>query len=165
MSNLVNVRGDAVELFKEDEGHAVLIHQVNCLGVMGSGIAAQIRKEFPDHYDDYTAEFENVRKGSMLLGSSFQTKISDDHLKKVVGVFGQEITGYDGRLYTNYSALFEGIADSLALMFQPEDTTIYIPKLIGCGLGGGNWDVVEPYLESIAERYVDYRFMIVEFDK
>ena len=39
-------------------GHeCVVCHQVNCQGVMGAGLAAQIRRMFPGVYDDYRREY------------------------------------------------------------------------------------------------------------
>lgn len=31
----------------------IIAHQVNCQGVMGSGVALQVRKLFPDVFDGY----------------------------------------------------------------------------------------------------------------
>ena len=50
-------------------GHeCVVCHQVNCQGVMGAGLAAQIRRMFPGVYEDYRRECEKVAKPSDLLG-------------------------------------------------------------------------------------------------
>ena len=38
----------------------VICHQVNCQGVMGAGIAKQIRARWPEVYEDYKKTIENA---------------------------------------------------------------------------------------------------------
>ena len=46
-----------------------LVYTVNCVGVMGRGIALQFRKAFPENYKIYVAACarEEVRPGKMLV--------------------------------------------------------------------------------------------------
>jgi O-acetyl-ADP-ribose deacetylase (regulator of RNase III) len=46
-----------------------LVNTVNCVGVMGRGIALQFRKAFPENYRVYRAECDNkqVQPGKMLV--------------------------------------------------------------------------------------------------
>lgn len=138
------IKGDAVEYFKQFEGNCALVHQVNAKGVMASGIAKQIREEFPEHYEDY------VRKTPYLyLGQTIKTIVQVDGLcKLVVGVVGQNNYGKDGRRYTNYAALFNGVTYITGMV-----DNIIVPKYIGCGLGGGDWDIVEVFLKDLAAGY------------
>ncbi len=45
---------------------SIIIHCVNCQGVMGGGIAAQIKRRYPEAYDVYKETYEN---GLLVLGS------------------------------------------------------------------------------------------------
>ena len=38
----------------------IIVHQVNCYGVMGSGIAKQVKERYPDVYDIYKSLCNNV---------------------------------------------------------------------------------------------------------
>ena len=39
--------------FPERDEDTIICHQVNCKGVMGAGLAKQIRDKWPDVYDRY----------------------------------------------------------------------------------------------------------------
>ena len=52
--NIIFITGD---LF--DTKANVILHQVNCQGVMGSGIAAEIKRRFPQAYEDYKTLLEH----------------------------------------------------------------------------------------------------------
>ena len=36
-----------------------LINTVNCVGIMGKGIAAEFKRRYPEMFDDYVARCEN----------------------------------------------------------------------------------------------------------
>lgn len=55
---------DAITYIQGDP-RRILLHVVNCRGVMGSGIAAQIKKRIPAGYKVYRDHFEN---GDLELG-------------------------------------------------------------------------------------------------
>ena len=57
-------RGDILQADAE-----ALVNTVNCVGVMGRGIALQFRKAFPENFRVYEAacEHEEVRPGQMLV--------------------------------------------------------------------------------------------------
>src|SRR5205809_1783936 len=42
-----------------------LVNTVNCVGVMGAGVALEFKKRFPEYYDDYRKRCE---RGSVKLG-------------------------------------------------------------------------------------------------
>lgn len=128
----------------------VLVHQVNCQRAMGSGIAGVIRSRYPAHYQDYM-------RGPQRLGSYFTTSVDIESggVAQIAGIFGQLAYGVDKR-HTNYAALISGLCklmDSYSHMRQI--FTIGIPHGIGCGLGGGDWDVVEMLLNELGSMYSD----------
>ena len=86
-------------LFESDA--TVFCHQVNCLGVWGSGIAKSMREIFPDVYEKYR-EICVKNKSLDLLGHTVIIK-SDN--RYIANMFAQERFGYDGKRYTSYDAL------------------------------------------------------------
>ena len=38
----------------------ILCHQVNCQGVMGAGLAKQIRSKYPEVYEQYKEDFSKL---------------------------------------------------------------------------------------------------------
>ena len=144
------VNENLMEAFNNPKVDAV-IHQVNCQGVMGSGVAGDIRKAYPQHYTDYieTCADDQI---SRLLGWDMCTETDD---KPIHAIFSQEYYGNDGALYSSYWALHMGILEVISSMMYWSYRTIALPYGIGCGLGGGDWDKVMFLLEMLDEAHLD----------
>ena len=52
-----------------DSKAQTLVNTVNCVGVMGKGVALEFKKRFPEMFDDYLlrCEHREVRLGSPIL--------------------------------------------------------------------------------------------------
>lgn len=57
------------DLLKIDKG--IICHQTNCIGVMGGGIALQIRNKWPNVYKQYVNECE-LFKNNPMYGKNWQ---------------------------------------------------------------------------------------------
>lgn len=122
-----------------------IVHQVNCRSKMGSGIAGQIRAKWPVVYDRYMAWMDEF--GAENLGC-IQTVIVEPGLV-VVNLAGQLNYGYDKKQYTDYDAILKGLTTlSEKIKELNIDVPVYIPYNMGCGLGGGEWPVVEVIIQS-----------------
>lgn len=127
---------------------AIIVHQVNCQGVMGAGIAAQIRKKWPEVYRDYIFYFNGHRSRPDLLGEVRFTMIKkENYCKYIASLFGQENYGRGGR-FTNYEALYEGLEHIAFVTKALKKKSVAMPK-IGCGLAGGEWKIVEAMIETL----------------
>jgi len=95
-----------------DSGASIITHQVNCQGVMGAGLAKQIRDRYPSvytRYHDFCCKF--IENDSLatddLLGFSYFTSINNDvDLPFIVNCFAQDGYGKDA-VQTDYEALKE----------------------------------------------------------
>lgn len=126
----------------------IICHQVNCQGVMGSGIAAQIRKKWPNVYTDYklyVERYQNLYKSP--LGTMQIVPLPNKQI--VCNIFGQDNYGRDKRC-TSYDALYEALC-SLDIYASTNNLTIAMPYGIGCGLGGGDWRIVREIISSVFE--------------
>jgi O-acetyl-ADP-ribose deacetylase (regulator of RNase III) len=127
----------------------IICHQVNCIGIMGGGLALQIRNKYPEVYPAYKRYIEGT--GDHPLLGEVQTILCSDG-KVIANLFGQYSVGTD-KMQTDYEALeiaFEGIK---CIAKCVGGDTIAIPYLIGCGLGGGDWDVVYKIIERVFGEY------------
>ena len=81
-----------------------ILHQVNCRGAMGGGLAAQLRKKIPECYPPYRELCDNTEPELKftLLGQAQVIKV--DKSKWVVNLFGQLDTSHNQR-ETEYHAL------------------------------------------------------------
>lgn len=122
----------------------VIVHQVNCMGVMGSGIAKVIKDRYPEHYKYYLKVCKVAEDRHILLGRYYITD-HDDY--KIAGVFGQYRYSHSGEMVTNPIALERGIRSICA-----KYNAIAVPYLIGCGLGGASYGEIEYRLNDVAEE-------------
>lgn len=105
-----------------------IAHGCNSKGVMGSGVAKQIKKKFPGAFEAY---FNSPRKlGSVICWEGPNTTVWN--------CITQDSYGSDGRLYVSYDA----IASCFRSLNSYSQSPLYIPK-IGAGLGGGDWIRIE----------------------
>lgn len=142
---LIKIRGDLLES-KAD----FICHQVNCMGVMGSGVAKQVREKWPAVYEDYKNMFE-IWKSEDLLGKITYTNVGDHY---VVNMFSQFKYGYDGARYTNYEA-FARCLEQIMKISDPGDTVAF-PRLIGCDRGGANWEIIKKMIEeTLVDRDIE----------
>jgi O-acetyl-ADP-ribose deacetylase (regulator of RNase III) len=140
-----------------------ICHQVNCQGVMGSGIARQIRERFPIVYEAYLDRHHRyVELGvptEKMLGSIDVILVSSFR-GFVINMYSQNNCGYDGKRYTSYDAFVDALHEIKRNV--PPGRVIGFPKNIGCGLGGGDWTVVSALIEAILGK--DYDIYIYEWE-
>ncbi len=145
-----------------ESGADIICHQVNCQGVMGSGIAKQVREKFPEVYKEYK-EFCDSEKaqGKTPLGRWQAVRIDPLYMNKyIINIFAQENYGYDGQCYTDYEAL-RGCLNEIKR--TAPNTTIAIPYLMGCHRGGGDWNIVYKMIEEVFTDY-DGEILICEYN-
>lgn len=118
----------------------ILVHQVNCQGRMGSGIAKTIRDAYPVVYEEYKKFCEQYEKPYERLGKINIVKVSNK--QAVCNMFGQLYYGYDGKRYTSYDAVTEALEELRDFCLEKGVKSIAFPRNMGCKLGGGKWGVV-----------------------
>lgn len=122
-----------------------ILHQVNCQGVMGSGVAKQVREKYPIVFGYYKSWCDNPSLKPGLLGQ-IQIVYTDNIGKQaIVNLFAQDKFGYDGNCYTDYNALKKCL-NSVNKQFA--GCKIAIPYLMACHRGGGDWSVVSKIIED-----------------
>lgn len=135
-----------------DGPELILVHGCNAQGVMGSGIAKQIRERYPKAYEEY-------RK--FCLGVFGDV---DDPLGCIVPVQtkGRVIINavtqrYYGRerdiVYVSYDAV-DSCMKYIDKLYEGylEPVPIGMPK-IGAGLGNGHWPVIAEIIEYRANNF------------
>ena len=136
-----------------ESGARYILHQVNCQGVMGSGIAKQVREKYPIVYEQYKLWCNTMPKDE-LLGEMQYVNTREKHhtdFTGIVNLFAQYNYGYDGKCYTDYNALRHALKCFKShLITSP---TIAIPHLMGCHRGGGDWGVVYKMIEEVFADY------------
>mgnify|MGYP005867416451 CR=1 FL=1 len=125
------------DITEEDSG--VIVHGVNCQGVMGSGVALAIRKKWPEVYEDYKSLCDRIEPKTQLLGLNNLVPIDSDLL--IVNAFTQLNYGKDGKKYASLNAI-EDCMNKLSTTLNRESIGTVKMPMIGCGLGGLDWNDV-----------------------
>ena len=96
-----------------DSKEDYICHQVNCRGVMGSGVAKAIRDKWPEVYDAYL-QYVSMCVGTPLGSVCFAPIENGD--QEVANMFAQFTYGYDGLRYTSSDAfcLYGNVGDALS---------------------------------------------------
>jgi len=128
------------DLLRQDDVDAI-VNTVNCVGVMGKGIALQFKNKWPANFKEYAAACKAglVRPGRMLVYDSgglvkpnyiinFPTK---DHWRGA----------------SRIEFIRDGLTDLVEQVRRLHLHSIAIPPL-GCGNGGLNWGQVRPLIEA-----------------
>lgn len=137
-----------------DESADALVNTVNCVGVMGKGVAAEFKKRFPDNFDKYaTACSKNkIKPGEMFIvktGLMFPDYIVNFPTK-------QHWRGGSKMQYIE-----DGLKDLVTKIKRRKVRSIAMPPL-GCGFGGLKWSEVRPLIEKSFEGMDDLDVTIFE---
>ena len=132
-----------------------LVNTVNCVGVMGRGIAAQFKNAYPENFKAYAAacQREEVRPGRMFV---FETgRLMPPRY----------IINFPTKRHWRGKSRIEDIDAGLVALVEEIRSrnirSIAIPPL-GSGLGGLEWGEVRPRIEAALKGLDDVRVMIYE---
>jgi O-acetyl-ADP-ribose deacetylase (regulator of RNase III) len=133
-----------------DVKEGIILQGCNAQGVMGSGVAKQIRAKYPDVYTEYLQHIIDCRGSTKSLGT-----VSTTYVAKNLWVYSgitQEYYGKDGKQYINYDAIASviryTILDGITMQYD-----VNIPYMIGAGLGGGDLTKIKTIIEDISTFY------------
>lgn len=141
------------DILKEDA--EALINTVNCVGVMGRGIALQFKNAFPENFKAYTKACKNnaVRPGQMFV---FETgKLTNP----------QYIINFPTKRHWREKSRMEdieaGLKSLLATIQKYNLQSIAIPPL-SSGLDGLDWSIVKTRIEESLQSLSDIHIVIYE---
>lgn len=123
------------DIFKS--GARGLVNPVNCVGVMGAGLALQFKKRYPKNYDAYyrACVHEGFRPGLILT-------VQEN------GVFIFNFpTKWNWRKSSKMEYIETGMEALTSAVNESGAESVAIPKL-GCGLGGLDWNLIREVIVS-----------------
>jgi len=119
-----------------------LVNTVNCVGIMGKGIALEFKKRFPDMFKDYE---ERYSRGELKLGRPYLYKV----------LFGQQVVNFPTKDHWKSLSKMSDIEKGLDYLLKHYKkwgiTSIAIPPL-GCGNGQLEWTAVGPLIYNRAKQ-------------
>lgn len=137
-----------------------IAHCANCWNTMGSGIARQIREQYPEAYE---ADLKTKSGDRNKLGTFSMAHIPEKN-KFIYNLYGQ--FGYGGgKVNLDYKALeraLYSLRDHLESTRTDYPTILGFPVLMGCDRAGGDWNIVKPMIEKIFEN-VSFETIFVKY--
>lgn len=143
-SKIQFIKGNVLQ---KSDTNRIIAHIVNNKGGFGAGFALAICKKYPlvrDKYKEWYGMSLLLGNAKFQLGDIQKVRI-DDNLS-IVNMLAQN--GYmssNNPVPLDYEAL-EKCLDKLSVI--EKDAEIWMPDLIGCGLGGGNREIVLGLIEQ-----------------
>lgn len=132
-------------LLKQQDVDAI-VNTVNCVGVMGKGIALQFKKKWPSNFKAYAAA---CKKKEVKLGQMFTFELGALATPRFIVNFP---TKDHWKGSSKIESIESGLQNLVEHIAEFGIRSIAIPPL-GCGLGGLPWSEVKPlivkYLGSI----------------
>lgn len=132
-----------------------LVNTVNCVGVMGRGIALQFKNQFPANFKAYAAacKRDEVQPGRMFVFDTGQLTAP------------RYIINFPTKRHWRGKSRMEDIESGLVALVATIRArgirSIAIPPL-GSGLGGLGWAQVRPRIEAALRELEDVRVMVFE---
>lgn len=134
------VKGNMFEVATE-----AIVNPVNCVGVMGKGLALQFKERYPDNFEAYKKACE---MNLLQIGSVFCVSFMENNEQRYIINFPTK------RHYREQSYLLDiqlGLESLVDTIKKFNIKSIAIPAL-GCGLGGLNWyDVKESIIYHLKD--------------
>ena len=141
------------DLLQEDA--EAIVNTVNCVGVMGRGIALQFKNKFPENFQKYAEACKNkeVQPGKMFLVRTGQLT----NPKYIINF----PTKRHWRGKSRIEDIESGLEDLVRVIRQYNIKSIAIPPL-GSGLGGLNWETVKQKIHTSLYALDDTEVIIFE---
>ena len=132
-----------------------LVNTVNCVGIMGKGIALQFKQAFRDNFQSYTnaCRKEEVKPGLMFIFPTHRM------------INPKYIINFPTKRHWKEKSKPEYIEQGLISLVKEvrrlRIKTIAIPPL-GCGYGGLRWPVVRNLIETSFDKLPDVQVLLFE---
>lgn len=132
-----------------------IVNTVNCVGVMGRGIALQFKKKFPENFKEYESACnrEEVVPGKMFVyetGALFNPRIIINFPTK-----------RHWRGESKIEDIENGLIDLVRIIKEKNIKSIALPPL-GCGLGGLDWNKVKVLIAKHLSILNDVEVLVFE---
>lgn len=132
-----------------------LVNTVNCVGVMGKGIALQFKQAYPENFSLYA---KVCKEGRMVAGEMLVFETDNLLNPKYIINFP---TKRHWKSKSKLEDIETGLVDLVAQIKHFQIQSIAIPPL-GAGLGGLQWAEVKPLIKQAFAELPDVRVLLFE---
>jgi len=130
-----------------------LVNTVNCVGIMGKGIALQFKMAFPKNFEAYE---KACNKEEIKIGKVFVTESQELFQPKYIINFP---TKMHWKEKSKLEYIEKGMDDLIDKIKELKIKSIALPPL-GCGNGGLNWQNVKRIMLQKLEKLTDVKVIL-----
>jgi O-acetyl-ADP-ribose deacetylase (regulator of RNase III) len=131
-----------------------IVHGCNAQGVMGSGVAALLRRKDERVYTEYRKTYE-AQGNRLFLGQTIWVRSTDAPYTYIDGIT-QEFFGRDPDVvYCDYEAIAKVMQtiDRYAVVFPAWEINAVAMPLLGAGLANGSWKIISEIIEANSNHF------------
>lgn len=139
-----------------EEPTEAIVNTVNCVGVMGKGVALEFKRRWPENFRAYKDVCDNksLAPGKMFIFDNNDFLEQGNHRYLI-----NFPTKAHWRAKSKIEYIESGMVDFVQQVRQLGITSVTMPPL-GCGNGGLDWNDVRPIIERHLHELPDVRFVI-----
>ena len=147
-----------------NSGAQVIVHQVNCMGVMGSGVAKQVKNLYPNVFLEYCKAVRTLERKCLggclvveaypglrianLFGQYYYRGYKEDYTFDLPYEQPELTESCEAIRFTNYEAFYRGLV-RLKNELRENEKRIAFPYNIGCDRGGASWPIIENMIKCV----------------
>ena len=121
----------------DDSQVQTVVNTINCMGIMGKGLALEFKIRYPNMFDDY---IRRHKEGNLNVGEPYVFKTSN-----------KWILNFPTKNHWKYPSKLEFIDSGLKFFVESYKKfgikSVAFPRL-GCTFGGLKWEQVKPLMEK-----------------
>ncbi len=145
-----------------DVTYGIIVHGCNCQGVMGSGIAREVKNRFPMAFHEYDKVH---RTRGLKLGEICFAEVAPN--KFIINANTQDSYG-GGKRFVSYDAIADSFTEVLRFAQTIEKhrevkLDIIFPA-IGAGLGGGDWNIISAIIDVVIPDHFNKVLYLLPLD-
>lgn len=128
----------------------VIVNPVNCVGIMGRGLAWQFKQKFPAYFNDYR---DKCVAGEIKIGS----------IDCYLGTYPKYLISFPTKIHwrnpSQLSYIERGLVSLAQWVSDTKIESIALPAL-GCGLGGLAFEDVKKEIEKTFKDFENVKVMV-----
>lgn len=133
-----------------EQTSGIIVHGCNAKGVMGSGLAKQIKSKYPKAFADYKQHLSRRGPTSPSLGSVIFSNVNNQLI--IANAITQENYGRDKSVvYVDYGAI-ESTFEIISSIAKMVGFHLHYP-MIGAGLANGDWNRIDKIIDSVLDSH------------
>ena len=154
---IINYNGD---IFNSNA--TIIAHQCNGLGLMGSGIAKEVKERYPRVYEKYKKAIDD---DLFKLGGCQVVDTDGNKTQYIANLCGQYNCGYDNKRYTSYDAIYSALEKLADYCVRKGIKSVAFPYKMSSVRGGASWDVIYAMIMDVFKNNDNITIEIWKYDK